>query len=127
MFLLQFVMLLAKPPALIRGGSRRGTGGRRPSQRRKQEPPPPPIEATRWQLRVPKAERCVGGNLLAMRCRFATTEALYDVMGPALRSVRPEDILGWFRFCGWCGRPESGSPDSVHLTDCGPDPCCSLC
>jgi transposase len=56
-----------------------------------------------------------------------TTEALYDVMGPALRSVRPEDILGWFRFCGWCGRPESGSPDSVHLTDCGPDPCCSLC
>src|SRR5512143_1290313 len=25
-----------------------------------------------------------------------TTEALYDVMGPALRSVRPEDILGWF-------------------------------
>lgn len=56
-----------------------------------------------------------------------TTEALYEAMGAALRSVHPEDILGWFRFCGWCGRPESGSPDSVHLTDCGPDPCCSLC
>src|SRR5512135_1219974 len=56
-----------------------------------------------------------------------TTEALYDVMGAALRSVRPEDILGWFRFCGWCSGPESGSPDSVHFTDCGPHPCCSLC
>jgi hypothetical protein len=25
------------------------------------------------------------------------------VMGAALRSVRPEDILGWFRLCGWYG------------------------
>jgi transposase len=56
-----------------------------------------------------------------------TTEALYDAMGAALRSVRPEDILGWFRFCGWCDGPESGSPDPVHFTDCGPYPCCSLC
>ena len=56
-----------------------------------------------------------------------TTEALSEAMGAALRSVHPEDILGWFRFCGWCGGPESGSPDSVHFTDCGLDPGCSLC
>ncbi|MGE5755933.1 MAG: IS630 family transposase [Planctomycetaceae bacterium] len=56
-----------------------------------------------------------------------TTEALSEAMGAALRSVPPEDILGWFRFCGWCGGPESGSPDSVHFTDCGPYPGCSLC
>ncbi|HMB04755.1 MAG TPA: IS630 family transposase [Isosphaeraceae bacterium] len=56
-----------------------------------------------------------------------TMEALYDAMGAALRSVRPEDILGWFRFCGWCGGPESGSPDSVYSINCGSHHCCSLC
>jgi transposase len=56
-----------------------------------------------------------------------TTEALYDAMGAALRSVRPEDILGWFRFCGWCDGPESGSPDSVSSIHCGSQHCCSLC
>ncbi len=56
-----------------------------------------------------------------------TTEALYDAMGAALRSVRPEDILGWFRFCGWCDGPESGSPDSVYSINCGPHHCCSPC
>jgi transposase len=56
-----------------------------------------------------------------------TTEALYDAMGAALRSVRPEDILGWFRFCGWCGGPESGSPDSMYSINCGSHHCCSLC
>jgi transposase len=56
-----------------------------------------------------------------------TTEALYDAMGAALRSVRPEDILGWFRFCGWCDGPESGSPDSVYSINCGSHHCCSLC
>src|SRR5512142_48274 len=56
-----------------------------------------------------------------------TTEALYEAMGAALRSVHPEDILGWFRFCGWCDGPESGSPDSVDSINCGPHDCCSLC
>jgi transposase len=56
-----------------------------------------------------------------------TTEALYEAMGAALRSVRPEDILGWFRFCGWCDGPELGSPDSVYSIDCGPHHCGSLC
>jgi transposase len=56
-----------------------------------------------------------------------TTEALYGAMGAALRSVRPEDILGWFRFCGWCGRPESESPDSVSSINHGFHHGCSLC
>jgi transposase len=56
-----------------------------------------------------------------------TTEALYDAMGAALRSVRPEDILGWFRFCGWCDGPGSGSPDSVYSINCGSHHCCGLC
>ena len=56
-----------------------------------------------------------------------TTEALYETRGAALRSVRPEDILGWFRFCGGCDGPESGSPDSVYSINCGPHHCCSLC
>jgi transposase len=56
-----------------------------------------------------------------------TTEALYGAMGAALRSVRPEDILGWFRFCGWCDRPESESPDSVSSINHGFHHGCSLC
>jgi transposase len=56
-----------------------------------------------------------------------TTETLYDAMGAALRSVRPEDILGWFRYCGWCDGPGLESPDPVHSTDCGSHPCWSLC
>ena len=56
-----------------------------------------------------------------------TTETLYDAMGAALRSVCPEDILGWFRFCGWCGGPGLESPDSVHSTDCESHYCGSLC
>ncbi|MGE5756178.1 MAG: IS630 family transposase [Planctomycetaceae bacterium] len=32
-----------------------------------------------------------------------TTDTLYDAMGAALRAVDPEDIVGWFRSCGWCG------------------------
>jgi transposase len=31
-----------------------------------------------------------------------TTEALVNAMGAGLRSVRPEDIRGWFRSCGLC-------------------------
>ena len=56
-----------------------------------------------------------------------TTEALYGAMGAALRSVRSEDILGWFRFCGWCGMPGSESPDSVDSINHGFHHCCSLC
>ena len=56
-----------------------------------------------------------------------TTEALYEAMGAALRSVRPEDILGWFRFCGWCGGPESESSDSMHSINYGFHQRCSLC
>jgi transposase len=56
-----------------------------------------------------------------------TTEALYDAMGAALRSVRPEDIRGWFRFCGWSDGSESGSPDPVYSINCGSHHCCSLC
>ncbi len=29
-----------------------------------------------------------------------TTEAVYDAPGDALRAVRPQDIVGWFRSCG---------------------------
>src|SRR5512142_121750 len=29
-------------------------------------------------------------------------DALYDVLGEALRQVTPEDILGWFRHAGLC-------------------------
>ena len=56
-----------------------------------------------------------------------TTEALYETMGAAWRSVRPEDMRGWCRFCGWCDGPESGSPDPVSSINCGPHHCCSLC
>ena len=56
-----------------------------------------------------------------------TTETLYDAMGAALRSVRPEDILGWFRFCGWCGGLGLKSPDPGHSTNRGVDSRCSLC
>jgi transposase len=31
-----------------------------------------------------------------------TTEAVYDVMGVALRAVCPSDIRGWFKSCGLC-------------------------
>jgi transposase len=33
-----------------------------------------------------------------------TVEALIDAMGDALRAVRPQDILGWFRHCGYRGQ-----------------------
>ncbi|HMB03236.1 MAG TPA: IS630 family transposase [Isosphaeraceae bacterium] len=56
-----------------------------------------------------------------------TTKELYEAMGAALRSVRPADILGWFRFCGWCGGPETAPPDSVYSINCGPHHCCSPC
>jgi transposase len=56
-----------------------------------------------------------------------TTDTVYDAMGDALRAVCPEDIIGWFRYCGWCGGSESTSPAPKHSTDCGPDPCSSLC
>jgi transposase len=55
-----------------------------------------------------------------------TTETLSDAMGAALRSVRPEDILGWFRFWGWCGGLGLKSPDPVHSTNRGVDSRCSL-
>jgi transposase len=38
-----------------------------------------------------------------------TTEAVTDAMGEGLRQVCPEDILGWFRSCGWC-EPHGGQP-----------------
>jgi len=56
-----------------------------------------------------------------------TTETLYEAMGTALRSVVPEDIVGWFRYCGWCGGLGVESPDSVHSSDCRSHHCCSLC
>jgi hypothetical protein len=56
-----------------------------------------------------------------------TTDTLYDAKGTDLRAVRPEDILGWFRFCGWCSGPGVHSPDPVHSTDNGFHCCCSLC
>jgi transposase len=56
-----------------------------------------------------------------------TTEALYIAMGAALRSVRPEDIRGWFRFCGWSDGSELGSPDPMHSINCGSHHRCSLC
>jgi hypothetical protein len=56
-----------------------------------------------------------------------TTETLSDAMGAALRSVRPEDILEWFRSCGWCGGPGLKSPDPVHSIDRGVDSRCRLC
>jgi transposase len=40
-----------------------------------------------------------------------TTEAVSDAMGEGLRQVCPEDILGWFRSCGWC-EPHGGQPHS---------------
>jgi transposase len=33
-----------------------------------------------------------------------TTEAVYGALGDALRAVRPQDIVGWFRSCGVCVR-----------------------
>jgi transposase len=56
-----------------------------------------------------------------------TTEALYDAMGAALRSVGPEDIRGWFRFCGWSDGSESGSPVSGDSINCGAHHCGGLC
>jgi transposase len=56
-----------------------------------------------------------------------TTDAVYDAMGVALRAVCPEDILGWFRFCGWCGEEKLKSPGSVDSVDCGVHSCCSPC
>ena len=56
-----------------------------------------------------------------------TTKELYEAMGAALRSVRPADILGWFRFCGWCDGPETAPPDSVYSINCGPHHGCSPC
>ena len=41
------------------------------------------------------------------------TEALVGVMGQALKSVCPQDILGWFKSCGLAGgpdRPAAGEP-----------------
>ena len=32
-----------------------------------------------------------------------TVDALIDAMGDALRAIRPSDILGWFRHCGYHG------------------------
>lgn len=42
----------------------------------------------------------VKGFLRSVAAR--TTEAVYDAMGAALRTVCPEDILGWFKSCGLC-------------------------
>ena len=56
-----------------------------------------------------------------------TTETLYDAMGAALWSVGPEDILGWFRFCGWCGGPGLKSPDPVPSINCGEHSRCGPC
>src|SRR5512135_3535855 len=72
-----------KPPALTRGCSQRSNGSRRPPQRRKRYSPPPPIEAMPWRFMLPKAERCAGGNILAMRCRFAPEEVPHLGQAPA--------------------------------------------
>lgn len=56
-----------------------------------------------------------------------TTDTLSDAMGPASRAVRPEGVLGWFRFCGGCSGPGVRSPDPGHSTDGGFHPCCSSC
>lgn len=56
-----------------------------------------------------------------------TTEVLYEAMGAALRSVHAEDIMGWFRFCGWSGGPGLESPGSVDSSDGGSHHHCSLC
>jgi transposase len=36
------------------------------------------------------------------RAGVRAKDALYDVLGEALRQVTPEDILGWFRHAGLC-------------------------
>jgi transposase len=56
-----------------------------------------------------------------------TTATLHEAMGVALRAVRAEDILGWFRSCGWCGGLGVPSPDPAHSIDGSSQFCCSLC
>jgi transposase len=56
-----------------------------------------------------------------------TTDAVYDAMGAALRSVRPEDIVGWFRFCGWCGEQGSKTSGPGYSVDGGIHSRCSPC
>jgi transposase len=56
-----------------------------------------------------------------------TTEVLYEAMGEALRSVRAEDIVGWFRFCGWGDGPGLESHGSGDSSDTGSHHHCSLC
>src|SRR5271166_5362478 len=71
LFSLHFARFPAWPPAPARGCGQRRRRSRRPPQRRQQESPPPPIEAMLRRSEMTKTERCAGGNILAMRCRFA--------------------------------------------------------
>jgi hypothetical protein len=56
-----------------------------------------------------------------------TTDASEDARGVALRTVCPEDILGWFRCGGGCGGPGVRSPDPGYSNDCGFHSCCTAC
>jgi transposase len=44
-----------------------------------------------------------------------TIDALIDAMGEALRAVRAEDILGWFRHSGYHPSPASDTPNKKLL------------
>lgn len=45
----------------------------------------------------------------ALRSAAARTiDGRIDAMGEALRAIRPSDILGWFRHCGYRGRDAMG-------------------
>src|SRR4051794_35089091 len=46
-----------------------------------------------------------------------TTEAVYEALGDALRAVRPQDIVGWFRSCGVCVRDALGSAVSKRSAE----------
>jgi len=74
LFSLHFARFPAWPPAPARGCGQRRRRSRRPPQRRQQESPPPPIEAMLRRSEMTKTERCAGGNILAMRCRFAVEQ-----------------------------------------------------
>src|SRR5208283_4150696 len=108
LFSLHFARFPAWLPAPARSCGQRRRRSRRPPQRRQQESPPSPIEAMLRRSEMTKTERCAGGNILAMRCRFASTH------NARVKESRPSEgfVRLWTRHGCYTVEPDG----SIHVS-----------